>query len=78
MRQVSQFHFEPGKRIVSLYLLILLLQGFRGYLHMQNLTSEEEELCDRVFQGPIDLRLAEITKKETTYILKLFQIFSKL
>jgi hypothetical protein len=34
---------------------------------MQNFTSEEEELCDRVFQGPIDLKLAySITGKEIT------------
>jgi hypothetical protein len=59
MRQVSQFHFAPGKRIISLYLLILLLQGFRGYLHMQNFTPEEEELCDRVFRGPIDIRMLD-------------------
>ncbi|GBB99301.1 hypothetical protein RclHR1_03480005 [Rhizophagus clarus] len=31
-------------------------EGFRGYLHMQNLTPEEERLCDRVFRRPIDLR----------------------
>jgi len=58
---VSQFHFASGKRIVSLYLLILLLQGFRGYLHMQNLTLEEQQLCDRVFREPIDISLLDNT-----------------
>ena len=61
MRQVSKFHFASGKRIVSLYLLILLLQGFRGYLHMQNLTLEEQQLCDRVFREPIDISLLDNT-----------------
>jgi hypothetical protein len=50
-----------------LYLLILLLQGFRGYL--QYLTEEEQELCDRVFQGSIDIRLLDnISEKETRLV----------
>jgi hypothetical protein len=58
---VSQFHFAPGKRIVSLYLLIPLLQGFRGYLHMQNLTQEEQLLCDSVFREAINISLLNNT-----------------
>ncbi|CAG8648650.1 1864_t:CDS:2 [Paraglomus brasilianum] len=35
--------------------------GFHGYLHMQNLTPEETQLCDRVFREPIDIRLPNNT-----------------
>src|SRR4051812_42726235 len=66
MRQVSQFHFAPGKKIISLYLLILLLQGFRGYLYMQHFTPEEEELCDRVFRGPIVIGQSYSTSSNTS------------
>ena len=52
-----------------MYLLILLLQGFRGYLYMQRLTEEEHDLCDRVFRGPIDIRLLDsISEKETRLV----------
>ena len=53
-----------------MYLLILLLQGFRGYLHMQNLTPEETQLCDRVFREPIDTRLPVNTSGKETRLVK--------
>jgi len=53
------FILHQEKGLYHYIYLILLLQGFRGYLHMQNLTPEEEQLCDRVFRGPIDLRLPD-------------------
>jgi hypothetical protein len=47
--------FCTRKRIVSLYLLILLLQSFRRFAHIKNLTPEGEELCDMVFRGPANI-----------------------
>ncbi|PKC15985.1 hypothetical protein RhiirA5_407558, partial [Rhizophagus irregularis] len=45
-----------GKIFLYLKSYRFMRTGFRGYLLMYNFTPEEIELCDRVFQGPIDIR----------------------
>lgn len=58
MRQVSQFYFALGQGIVSFYLLNPVIAGLSWVFTYENFTPEEEELCDRVFRGPTDLRLS--------------------
>ncbi|PKC64275.1 hypothetical protein RhiirA1_462635 [Rhizophagus irregularis] len=69
-----QLKYDDTLKFDSIFLYLkshgFMKAGFRGFAHIKNLTPEEEELCDRVFQGPINIRQSYSTSGKVKMLVR--------
>ncbi|CAB4446762.1 unnamed protein product [Rhizophagus irregularis] len=69
-----QLKYDDTLKFDSIFLYLkshgFMRAGFRGFAHIKNLTPGEEELCDRVFRGPINIRQSYSTSGKVKRLVR--------